>query len=166
MSFLESDELQQRLFKSLFTYALLSFVAWALDPLFFTFVFPVFELNQWDLFVIEYLFMSILIQTISLMPVLLGWLRFVRYHFYLDPSRFCRADYDLLGFVLPKSTINHFLPFRNFNSLSDFQPLNTFKIPQKLSKIPSHFSSFHFKKNGKSTKTGINRVQTGTEIPL
>ena len=75
--FLESDELQQRLFKSLFAYVLLSFVAWALGPIFFTFVFPVLGLNQWDLFVIEYLFMSILIQAISLMPVLLGWLRFV-----------------------------------------------------------------------------------------
>ena len=74
---LESDEIQQRLFKSLFAYVLLSFVAWALGPLFFTFVFPFLGLNQWDLFLIKYPFTGISTQTISLMPVLLGWLRFV-----------------------------------------------------------------------------------------
>ena len=121
MSFLESDEIQQRLFKSLFTYVLLSFVAWALGPIFFTFVFPFLGLNQWDLFLIKYPFMSISTQTISLMPILLGWLRFVRYHFYLDPSRFCRADYDLLILFCRKQLHIYYLSLltpRNFQTSS------------------------------------------------
>ena len=140
MSFLESDELQQRLFKSLFTYVLLSFVAWALGPLFFTLVFPFLGLNQWDLFLVKYPFMSISTQTISLMPVLLGWLRFVRYHyFYLDPTRFCRADYDLLVLFCRKQLHIYYLSLltlRNFylRTLRNFQAssLWTFRFSKFL----------------------------------
>ena len=75
ISFPESDEIRQRLSKSLSVYMFVSIFAWASTPVFGTFVLPLLSLNSTNAFFVQYDVGSVLVQTYGVMPLLLYWMR-------------------------------------------------------------------------------------------